>query len=214
MFSFCPRLVLHSFIVDIKEVILFLPILCACGTQRWYCFFNKKLYLHLSYYFLYSCEHLYVQNVKMWTHSCSQYALFLFSMKLYKIKTCFLFINFYWKNKVFVEQWKFNISLKQSWFLWRTANATQNKEVCVFLCRVLYPRNPSGICPESGRKQLARQGCKSAAGLGIVNLGYFSLLIILYKHTHTHIYDLILVFKTRVAYCLFLGKSIWWMVLY
>lgn len=44
-----------------------------------------------------------------------------------------------------------------------------------------------GICPESGRKQLARQGRKSAAGLGIVNLGYFSLLIILYKYTHIYL---------------------------
>lgn len=71
-----------------------------------------------------------------------------------------------------------------------------------------------GICPESGRKQLVRQGCKSASGLGIVNLGYFSLLIILYKYTHTCIYDLIWFFKTYVAFCVALRKSIWWMVLH
>lgn len=70
-----------------------------------------------------------------------------------------------------------------------------------------------GICPESGRKQLVKQGCKSAAGLGIVNLDYFSLLIILYKYTQ-YIYDLILFFKTCVAYCVVLTIEIGWTVLY
>lgn len=71
-----------------------------------------------------------------------------------------------------------------------------------------------GICPESGRKQLVRQGCKSAAGLGIVNLDYFSLLIILYKCTHTYIYDLFFFFKTHIAYGVVLTTSVGWTDMY
>lgn len=81
----------------------------------------------------------------------------------------------------------------------------------MFSCAGFYT---PGICPESGRKQLVRQGCKSAAGLGIVNLGYFSLLIVLYKYIHTYLYDLILVFKSHAAYYVVLSKSIGLMVLY
>lgn len=111
--------------------------------------FLGKLYLHLHYFFIF-----------LWTPMCSKCknedtqllticTFPVFSEAMYKIETCFLFINFYWKYKVFVEQWKFHISLKQSWFLWRIANATQNKEACVFLCWVLYPRNLSRIWKEA-----------------------------------------------------------------
>lgn len=134
----------------------------------------------------------------------------VFSETVYKMKTFFLFINFYWKNKVFVEQWKFHISLKQNWFFGELQLLLRTRKP-VFSCAGFCT---PGICPESGRKQLVRQGCKSAAGLGIVNLDYFSLLIILYKYTHTYIYDLFFFFKTHIAYCVVLTISVGWMDMY
>lgn len=64
-----------------------------------------------------------------------------------------------------------------------------------------------GICPESGRKQLVRQGCKSASGLGIVNLGYFSLLIILYKYTHTYVFMTWFGFLRRMLHFVWLSVN-------